>query len=333
VTEAPRALNAEYYAQRTARGGLVVTEGALARPRRWACPSPRWRRAAGPLLAPAPRAPTPPSCRLAATAVSPAGRGYMRAPNMYDAANLAGWRLVTDAIHAKGGFAFAQLFHAGRVTHSLITGTAPLAPSAVKMEGVLRTPDGKARGRGGGVGAASRRGAATVWGGVALVGAAGQMADLRCGGRAQGRGRAMAQGKASVRAPARACLPPSRHAGPRARSLTRLRPRAPRPAPPATPRQQPYETPAEMTREQIKGVVAEFRAAAERAVEAGFDGIELHGGGRPARLGPARATAEREGSRPTRPPSWLCEGEARLLGSVLAPRRGPRPCRPGPRFP
>jgi 2,4-dienoyl-CoA reductase-like NADH-dependent reductase (Old Yellow Enzyme family) len=42
------------------------------------------------------------------TSPSPGGRGYMRAPNLYDKASLDGWRLVTDRVHARGGLIFCQ---------------------------------------------------------------------------------------------------------------------------------------------------------------------------------------------------------------------------------
>jgi N-ethylmaleimide reductase len=64
---------------------------------------------------------------------------------MYTAPQLAGWKLVTDRVHAKGGFLFAQLMHAGRITHSslLPEGQLPLAPSAVRPEGLVHGAHGK----------------------------------------------------------------------------------------------------------------------------------------------------------------------------------------------
>ncbi|HEY6863969.1 MAG TPA: alkene reductase [Burkholderiales bacterium] len=75
----PNALMAEYYAQR-AGAGLIITEG---------------------------------------TSPSPNGLGYARIPGLYNDAQAAGWRHVTDAVHAKGGKIFVQLMHTGRVTHAL----------------------------------------------------------------------------------------------------------------------------------------------------------------------------------------------------------------------
>jgi N-ethylmaleimide reductase len=73
----PNALMATYYAQR-ATAGLIITEG---------------------------------------TSPSPNGLGYARIPGLFNAAQVAGWRLVTDAVHAQGGKIVIQLMHTGRVTH------------------------------------------------------------------------------------------------------------------------------------------------------------------------------------------------------------------------
>ncbi len=77
--DVPNALNATYYAQRATRGGLLVSE---------------------------------------ATQISPEGKGYPATPGIYSEEQVAGWRIVTDAVHAKGGFLFAQLWHVGRISHS-----------------------------------------------------------------------------------------------------------------------------------------------------------------------------------------------------------------------
>lgn len=74
----PNALMAEYYGQR-AGAGLIVTEGV----------SP-----------------------------SPNGLGYARIPGLFNAAQVQGWKLVTDAVHARGGRIVVQLMHTGRVTHA-----------------------------------------------------------------------------------------------------------------------------------------------------------------------------------------------------------------------
>ena len=98
----PHAMTATYYAQR-ASAGLLISEG---------------------------------------TQISPEGKGYAWTPGIYSAAQVAGWRLVTDAVHASGGRIFAQLWHVGRVsTHSLQpNGQAPVAPSAIAASS--RTFDG-----------------------------------------------------------------------------------------------------------------------------------------------------------------------------------------------
>jgi N-ethylmaleimide reductase len=97
----PNALMAEYYAQR-AGAGLIVTEG---------------------------------------TSPSPNGTGYPRIPGLWSQAQVAGWKVVTDAVHARGGRIFVQLMHTGRVGHplNLPAGAALLAPSAVAAPGEMYT--------------------------------------------------------------------------------------------------------------------------------------------------------------------------------------------------
>jgi len=91
--DTPWALNAEYYAQR-ASAGLIIGE---------------------------------------ATQVSPMGRGYAFTPGIYSPEQVAGWKLVTDAVHAAGGRMFLQLWHVGRISHVdlLPDGAQPIAPSAI----------------------------------------------------------------------------------------------------------------------------------------------------------------------------------------------------------
>jgi N-ethylmaleimide reductase len=105
---APRPLNAEYYAQRTTPGGLIIAEA-----------SP-----------------------VAATAFGSPG-----VPGIYSDQQIAGWRKVVDAVHAKGGIIFLQLWHVGRVSHSSFQpgGVLPVAPSAVAIspEWKTGTADGK----------------------------------------------------------------------------------------------------------------------------------------------------------------------------------------------
>jgi N-ethylmaleimide reductase len=78
------------------------------------------------------------------TMVSPLSLGYMNCPGIYSSEQVAGWREVTEAVHAKGGRIFLQLWHSGRVSHpSLLGGELPVAPSAVAATGSLHTPEGK----------------------------------------------------------------------------------------------------------------------------------------------------------------------------------------------
>ena len=69
--------------------------------------------------------------------VSPGAKGYSRTPGLHSAAQVAGWRKVTDAVHEKGGRIFAQLFHTGRVAVPplLPEGVQPVAPSAIAING------------------------------------------------------------------------------------------------------------------------------------------------------------------------------------------------------
>jgi N-ethylmaleimide reductase len=107
-TLAPHALNAEYYAQRATPGGLLIAE---------------------------------------ASPVLPTGFGNPNVPGIYSGAQVAGWKRVTDAVHAKGGIIFLQLWHVGRVSHSSYQpgGALPIAPSAIAIGGNLKTmtADGK----------------------------------------------------------------------------------------------------------------------------------------------------------------------------------------------
>ncbi|MEI7703934.1 MAG: alkene reductase [Deltaproteobacteria bacterium] len=97
----PNALMAQYYGQR-ADAGLIVTEGV----------SP-----------------------------SPNGLGYARIPGLWSKEQVEGWKLVTGAVHARGGAIFAQLMHSGRVGHpaNLPEGAELLAPSAVAAPGEMYT--------------------------------------------------------------------------------------------------------------------------------------------------------------------------------------------------
>jgi N-ethylmaleimide reductase len=148
--DVPNAINARYYAQR-ASAALIVTE---------------------------------------ATQVSPQGKGYSFTPGIYSPEHVAGWRLVTDAVHSAGGRIFLQLWHVGRMSHTdFQNGKLPVAPSAVSFDGQIWKVD-----------------------------------------PATGMG-------AMVTSP----------------------------------------TPRALTRDEIDDVVADFRQAARHAIDAGFDGVEIHG--------------------------------------------------------
>ena len=75
------------------------------------------------------------------TSPSPNGLGYARIPGAFSPEQTAGWKLVTDAVHARGGKIFIQLMHAGRVGSvlNLPPGAGLLAPSAIAMSGKIWT--------------------------------------------------------------------------------------------------------------------------------------------------------------------------------------------------
>lgn len=140
----PSELTGTYYAQR-ASAGLMITEGVFP---------------------------------------SAMGKGYVHTPGIETAAQVAAWKKVTEAVHAKCGHIFMQLMHCGRVSHpSLLGGATPVAPSAIKPAGQAWTPVG----------------------------------------------------------------------------------------------QVDFVTPRELSVAEIAGIVDEYRQASRRALEAGFDGVELHG--------------------------------------------------------
>ena len=141
----PTPLMAEYYAQR-ASAGLIIAE---------------------------------------ATMVMEGNSSFWMEPGIYSDAQVAGWKAVTDAVHAKGGQIVLQLWHGGRACHPLLNGGAqPVAPSAIPITGdEVHTPEGK----------------------------------------------------------------------------------------------KPYVVPRELRDDEIPGIVAGFRKAAENAKAAGFDGVEVHG--------------------------------------------------------
>ncbi len=140
----PQPMTVTYYAQR-ASAGLIITEGA----------------------------------QIAADAV-----GYPATPGIHSPEQVAGWRAVTKAVHARGGHIFVQLWHCGRVSHPslLPEGRPPVAPSAIAPRGEAFTLEGP----------------------------------------------------------------------------------------------KPFVTPHALTLEEIPGIVAQYRRAAEQALAAGFDGVEIH---------------------------------------------------------
>jgi len=99
----PTPLMVEYYSQR-ASAGLIITEGAQ---------------------------------------ISEQAVGYPATPGIYNDAQVAGWRKITDAVHARGGHIFAQLWHCGRVSHpDFHAGALPVAPSPILPAGQAFTYTG-----------------------------------------------------------------------------------------------------------------------------------------------------------------------------------------------
>lgn len=79
-----------------------------------------------------------------ATNVSPLARGYVRTPGVYTPGQAESWRPVADAVHARGGKIFMQIFHTGRIAlpDFLPRGELPVAPSAVRAKGQNYTDEG-----------------------------------------------------------------------------------------------------------------------------------------------------------------------------------------------
>ncbi len=94
--DVPGPMNAQYYAQRST-AGLIVSE---------------------------------------ATNISQQGKGYAFTPGIYTDAQVAGWRIVTDAVHAAGGRIFCQLWHVGRISHPSLQpgGGLPVSASNVRAD-------------------------------------------------------------------------------------------------------------------------------------------------------------------------------------------------------
>lgn len=72
------------------------------------------------------------------------GKGYVRTPGIETAEQVAAWKKVAEAVHARGGRIFMQLMHCGRVSHPslLADGAQPQAPSAIKAAGQTYTATG-----------------------------------------------------------------------------------------------------------------------------------------------------------------------------------------------
>ncbi len=71
-----------------------------------------------------------------ATSVTPMGVGYPRTPGIWSSEQVAGWRKITDAVHAAGGRIALQLWHVGRISDpSYLGGALPVAPSAIAPGG------------------------------------------------------------------------------------------------------------------------------------------------------------------------------------------------------
>ena len=79
-----------------------------------------------------------------ATAVTPMGVGYPDTPGLWSDDQVAGWKAITDSVHAAGGRIFAQLWHVGRVSHpDFLNGEAPVSASAIALQGEGRVPSGR----------------------------------------------------------------------------------------------------------------------------------------------------------------------------------------------
>jgi len=92
----PTPMMAEYYAQR-ASAGLIISEAIV---------------------------------------ISEAANGYEKTPGLFSDAQVDGWKVVTDAVHAKDGLIVAQLWHVGRVSHpDLLGGETPVSASQVQQKG------------------------------------------------------------------------------------------------------------------------------------------------------------------------------------------------------
>lgn len=78
------------------------------------------------------------------TVVSREATGYIKVPGLFTEEQVASWRPITSAVHAKGGHIVTQLWHVGRVSHpDLLDGALPLAPSAIDPEFFAFTKNGR----------------------------------------------------------------------------------------------------------------------------------------------------------------------------------------------
>lgn len=100
----PNDLMRRYYEQRTTEGGLIIVE---------------------------------------ATQISPLGQGYLATPGIHSDAQVAGWKQITDAVHAKGGQIVLQLWHVGRISHPYFHGQQPVAPSAIAPRNLMAYTEGR----------------------------------------------------------------------------------------------------------------------------------------------------------------------------------------------
>jgi N-ethylmaleimide reductase len=80
-----------------------------------------------------------------ASQISPQGKGYIQTPGIYSAEQIAGWKQITEAVHAEGGKIVIQLWHVGRISHPALQegGALPVAPSAVTPTGWVFTGKGQ----------------------------------------------------------------------------------------------------------------------------------------------------------------------------------------------
>ncbi len=80
-----------------------------------------------------------------ATCINPRSVGYSDTPGIWSAAQVAGWKKITDSVHAAGGRIVCQLWHVGRLSHpDFLDGLLPVAPSAIACAGEIRVPSGHA---------------------------------------------------------------------------------------------------------------------------------------------------------------------------------------------